>query len=324
MIKIQIDKQTKIDIEDIYIKDARNAQTGIFRIMGNANVKAKLRNYFPKIHDELYDPTTGEPEEEKIKKLLLADRKELKRYICMFGNYNVNQTEYLLENVFIYNRYARRKSACQILDKMGVTVCPYCNRQYIHTVASGKVRPQLDHFYPKKIYPYLALSLYNMIPSCSICNMSKSSLDTLHTPVVYPFDEEFGYDAKFEIQIKGRNNYVKVMEGVSDKFVIGINAMQANKEEEINNQMQKLHLDELYSKHTDYVMDIIKSKNVNTPERINEIRKTFPQLFGSNDEVKNMLYMTDLGKESWGKRPLSKLTHDIDRQLENGNISYVE
>lgn len=324
MIKIQIDKNAKMEIEDIYIKDAHRAQTGIFRVMEKANVKAKLQKDFPKIHDALYDPTTGEPEEEKIKKLLLADRKELKEYISMFGHYNANQTKYLLENVFIYDRYARRRSACQILDRMGVTVCPYCNRQYIHTVASGKARPQLDHYYPKKLYPYLAVSLYNMIPSCSICNMAKSLLDTLKTPVVYPFDEEFGYDAKFEIQIKGRNNYVKVMEGISDEFVIDLNAKKANNAAEINTQMQKLHLDELYSKHTDYVMDIIKSKNINTPERIHEICKTFPKLFGSNDEVKNILYMTDLGKESWGKRPLSKLTHDIDMQLESGNISYVK
>lgn len=322
MIKVDIDKRTKAEIEDIYLKDAKKAPTGIFQVLDKPTVKLNLKKDFPKIYNVLYDPATGELAEQEIEKLLLAGRMELKDYISRFGSYDSDQTEFLLENVFIYDRYARRKSACQILDKMGVTVCPYCNRQYIFTVVSGKVRPQFDHYYPKKIYPYLALSLYNMIPSCSVCNMSKSFLDTLNNPVLYPYDEEFGYAAKFEIQIKGKNNYVKVLEGASNEFVIELNTKRSEKITEIENQMKKLHLDELYKKHIDYVMDIIKSKNVNTLERINELRKTFPQLFHSNNEVKNMLYMTDLRKESWGKRPLSKLTHDIDMQLESGYIGY--
>lgn len=324
MIKIDLDKKTKAEIENIYLNDARKAPTGIFQTLDKPQVKSDLKKDFPKIYSVLYDPVTGKPEEQEIEKLLLAGRMELKGYISRFGSYDFDQTEYLLENVFIYDRYARRKGACQILDKIGVTVCPYCNRQYIFTVASGKVRPQLDHYYPKKIYPYLALSLYNMVPSCSVCNMSKSSLDTFNYPVLYPYDEEFGYDTKFQIRIKGKNNYVRVMAGVSNEFDIGLNTSRAKNLTEIDNQMKKLHLDELYKKHTDYVMDIIKSKNINTSERINEIRKTFPQLFHSNDEVKNMLYMTDLRKESWGKRPLSKLTHDIDMQLESGVVKCVK
>lgn len=32
---------------------------------------------------------------------------------------------------------------------------------------------QFNHFYDKGTYPYLALSFYNLIPSCSTCNSSK-------------------------------------------------------------------------------------------------------------------------------------------------------
>ena len=204
---------------------------------------------------------------------------------------------------------------------MGVTVCPYCNRQYIFTVASRKVRPQLDHFFPKREYPYLALSLYNMIPSCGLCNMTKSSLDTAVNPVLYPYDEEMGHTAEFEIIVKKDGDFVKVLQGLSNEFVINLNAAKAKNASVIINQMQRLHLDELYNNHVEYVMDIIKSKYINSPDRINELRNRFPVLFHSYDEVKNLLYMTDIRKESWGKRPLSKLTYDIDKQLESGIIS---
>ena len=84
--------------------------------------------------------------------------------------------------------------------------------------------------------------------------------------------------------------------------------------------MAKLHLDDLYNEHKEYVMDIIKSKYVNSPERIHELLVSFPALFDSYEDVKNLLYMTNIQKEAWGSRPLSKLTYDIDRQLEEGSI----
>lgn len=325
MIKIDIDDKTKKEIEKMYLSDAHSAKTGIFNVLNSSDVKKKLKNDHAAIFNVLYDKANEELKEKEVEKLLLANRKELENYISMFKSYDAKEKEsdYLLDHVFKYKNYANRNIAYSISHKMNVTVCPYCNRQYIFTVApsKGKVRPQFDHFFPKKQYPYLALSLYNMIPSCSICNMAKSSLNTYTTPVLYPFDEEVGYTASFEIHIKEKGNYVKVMQGLSNEFVIDLDTSRAKKETEINNQMEKLHLNKLYNKHTEYVMNIIKSKYVNTPERINEIRKMFPQLFHSNDEVKNMLYMTDLRKESWGKRPLSKLTHDIDTQLESGAVN---
>ena len=84
--------------------------------------------------------------------------------------------------------------------------------------------------------------------------------------------------------------------------------------------MEKMHLKSLYNEHKEYVMDIIKAKYVNSSGRINELLRLFPTLFDSYEDVKSLLYMTNIQKESWGDRPLSKLTYDIDRQLEEGII----
>lgn len=53
--------------------------------------------------------------------------------------------------------------------------CPYCNASDIYAInkdddKSTKVGSSLDHFYPQKKYPFLALSLYNLIPVCFRCN----------------------------------------------------------------------------------------------------------------------------------------------------------
>ena len=328
MIKIDIDAKTKKDIEEMYLRDARSAGTGLFKILSRPDVKAELQKEHTAIYNTLYHSSTGDLKEKEVEKLLLADQKELRNYISMFGRYSgsTDKSDYLLNSVFKYKNFANRRIAYHISSKRNVTVCPYCNRQYVFTVipSKGRVRPQFDHYFPKKDYPYLALSLYNMIPSCSICNMAKSSLDTRNYPILYPFDEEMGYSAKFEFRIKEKGNFVQVLQGLSDQFEIHLDSTQAAKAAEIQCQMEELHLDALYNEHTDYVKDIIRSKYVNTSNRIREIQRSFPKLFHSCDEVKNMLYMTDLRKEYWGKRPLSKLTHDIDKQLEDGASHYVK
>lgn len=326
MIKIELDDITRREIEQMVLDDAQNAPTGIFQVLKNPGIKLKLQNCYQQLYNELYDPVTSEPVPEKVKGLLFADRRGLEQYIAMFGGYDPKDkqkkaaSKYLLENVFRYETYANRAVVRAILRKMDVPVCPYCNRQFTFTLSSDRVRPQLDHFFPKKIYPYLALSLYNMVPSCSICNMAKSALDTQQDPILYPFDEEFGYDAKFAIYIVKHGNFVQVMQGQSDQFELQLDHVSHPKTVEIGNQWENLHLRELYSEHRGYVMDILKAKYVNTPKRISEIRRMFPQLFHSDWEVKSMVYMTDIRKESWGKRPLTKLTYDIDQQMDGDAI----
>lgn len=322
MIKISIDEISKEEIEKKLWEDANSNTTGLIQVLNTANAKNILLNNHKKIYGMLYDAATGNVNVTEVKKLLLADRQSLKKYIGILGDYSSNKilSDELLDNIFRYDRYSKRRVAVEVLKKLKVTVCPYCNRQYIFTLSNGHVRPQFDHYYPKSRYPYLALSLYNMIPSCSICNMAKSSLDTLKEPILYPFAEEMGSKAKFEIKRKKNGNFVRMLQGISNEFVIDLNTTNAKNEVIILNQMEKLHLDDLYNEHKEYVMDIIKSKYVNSPERINELLVSFPTLFDSYEDVKNLLYMTNIQKEAWGNRPLSKLTYDIDRQLEEGSI----
>lgn len=159
-----------------------------------------------------------------------------------------------------------------------------------------------------------------MVPSCSICNMAKSSLNTIEYPILYPFEEPKKYDFKFEMQLKKDANFVKVIQGISKDISIKLNV--GDDASPIKNQVEKLHLNELYSEHTDYVRDILKSRYINSDSRIDDLHRSFPQLFASVDEVRSLLYMTNIDESQWGRRPLSKLTHDIDEQLRKGKIVY--
>lgn len=325
MIKITIEEDIKKEIEKMYLDDACKQKTGIIYLLQNdKKAKLELKDNCPNLYSELY--IDNKLNLKALKKLLLANRADMLEYIKKFGDMGSKKkrADNLLHYVFRYESYASRKTAYRILEKMNISVCPYCNRQYIHTIANGKVRAQLDHFYPKSRYPYLALCLYNMIPSCGVCNMAKSSLNTLAEPILYPYEEEFGKEHNFVLKIKEKGNYVKVIQGVSDDFVIDVNDESSDNADMVKTQMEKLHLTELYQKHKDYVKDMIRNRWIYSQERQKELYKEFPKLFSSIDEVKNMLYMTDIRAEYWGKRPLSKLTHDIEVQLEEGEIMLEE
>ena len=70
-----------------------------------------------------------------------------------------------------------------IISAVGQTVCPYCNRNYIITDSDVNTA-QLDHFFSKTDYPILALSFYNLIPSCQPCNFIKGTKELSF----YPYD----------------------------------------------------------------------------------------------------------------------------------------
>ncbi len=314
MIRIKLSPKDKKDIEKLFIEDMGSQETGIFKNLELLDNKEFLasRIQFKKLYAYLYykDDTINV---ENIKALLLADKQQLEVFISEFGCFSERDSEALRDNIFRYETFSSRKCAYDILRIEKVAVCPYCNRQYIVTLDNKKVRPQFDHYFPKSKYPYLAISIYNLIPSCGICNQAKSKIDTYETPILYPFDEEFGDETRFRMD----SDDIKYLRGMTDEFKLFIENGDANEDKvkKIEKQREILHLDELYDKHKDYVRDIAWNHYINSKERINEIMREFPELFASEEDVIATIYMNDIREENLGKRPLAKLTRDIYKEL---------
>ena len=93
----------------------------------------------------------------------------------------------------------------------GLRVCPYCGMEIIKP--TNRTKKQIDHFFPKSKYPFLALSYYNLIPSCDTCNESpcKGAKDPLlltkNERIMHPY--YFKEDRiRFHLQINGADLYV--------------------------------------------------------------------------------------------------------------------
>lgn len=209
----------------------------------------------------------------------------------------------------------------RLISLMEFSVCPYCNRAYITNYMEKdrrrKTTADLDHFYPKSKYPFLTLSLYNFIPSCQICN-SRFKGDRFDAKNhIYPFNEEFGENANFNID----SETIDYILTNNKDFDIKIKIKDSNYlKSKITSSIQTFKLEEVYQVHKDYVQEIlIKAKTFNS-DRIEDLKQSFPDLYSDERKLQGILMNTDFIDLS--KRPLSKLTKDICTQygIENDLI----
>lgn len=190
-----------------------------------------------------------------------------------------------------------------LTSKLGVNVCPYCNRQYTFTISSDKAntRPQFDHFKPKSIYPYLALSFYNLVPSCPTCNHTKreNELD------IHPYEKGFG--DKFKFNLKTQN----------DEAVVKGNykILLCDNKEKTNSNIDSLGLNPLYEGHTDYVDEIIDKAQAYNLDYYNSLINSYRGLGKQPAEIDRFVWGAYLEEAEHCKRPLSKLTRDVLEQL---------
>ena len=208
--------------------------------------------------------------------------------------------------------------AYDLVKSLDVNVCPYCNRNYISVLESksGKTRPELDHFYPKSIYPYLGLSLYNLIPSCHVCNSNlKGSYDTNSKDgkCLNPHKKGFESELIFEVY---DDNLDYLIEDNNHDFDIALKEIDQTSEELefAKNSAELFKLKELYSEnHKDIVIDIINIKKIYNEAYLNELMEL--NVFKTQEELRQTILGNYVSEKDFSKRPLSKFTKDISDQL---------
>lgn len=204
--------------------------------------------------------------------------------------------------------------AYYFLEKLGVRTCPYCNRTFTFSIhgEKKKVRPEFDHFYDKAQKPLLAVSFYNLIPSCPICNHAKRT-NSLH---FNPYFSEF--KGKFKIYSKSSTEKEPAKPLVGDElFHIeqwGDIQLETPDQREIED-MKVLGVDELYKMHNDYVRDIVEKAQAYSDPIKEALTSTFQGIGHSPQQVFDFVWGKNLDTARHINHPLSKLTRDILEQL---------
>lgn len=252
----------------------------------------------------------------------------LKKWVRWQNLYLTNiEIKEVVKNIFISIYEGVSSSiAYEIFEKLNIRTCPYCNRHYTFTLYSDsnefKTRPEFDHFYDKSTYPMLAVTFYNLVPSCKECNHGKRNKSCGVNPYFDKFESRFNI-SKPKDEIAGDTGDRKM--NINEIFKISKEAdfsigfkMPDNidvSEAEYKN-IETLGIGPLYNMHKDYVMEIVeKASSYNEITRTGII-DTFQGVFHNETDIYNLIFGRYQSDALHCERPLSKLTADILHQLE--------
>jgi 5-methylcytosine-specific restriction endonuclease McrA len=213
-----------------------------------------------------------------------------------------------LKKVFNYSNKFQKHISDLFKKHLDIHTCYYCNIDFINifktrnkNILTGYT---LDHIINKAKYPYLSLSLYNLIPTCYICN-SKLKKDKDIGDMV-PTNSNFDFDSKVKfktfitnknLQIESKNDFELLLkEDFSDIY---------------DKYIDILELDGRYEYHKYKVIELINKRREYPDSRIKELSDLTQKTV---QEVKYDLFGEYLD-ENLHKRPLSKLIKDITQEL---------
>ncbi|WP_054721085.1 hypothetical protein [Marinifilum fragile] len=319
--------------------------------MGNLEILNKLnlhRHNAPQLYDFLI---------ENLENLLIGEKEQLLQIIqlCPVITGNINNELKLIFNYEIFRDNKPPKwGAYSYFKKLGVNACPYCNRIFINPTKrlnrrkltplrekfdnqtyewikghNPNLKPDIDHFYSKEKYPYLAISLYNLIPCCTICNSRlKHKRDWT---ILHPYSDSLDKHYRFTVDFENKEDII-MKEGVRKKdieqyfgtallnnktevFKINLVPKNGSETKEAFLTKELFFIEELYQNHKDYVLEILKKAQLYNEDYMDSLHECFPDIFSSQEDFLQAYLANYINEDDINKRPLSKLTIDIAKEF---------
>ena len=219
---------------------------------------------------------------------------------------------------FNYENY-RQTKLVDLAKKLNVKCCPYCNMHYTLYAEEGKKKSehlakfQFDHFFSKVKYPMLSMSLYNLIPSCPLCNQGKS--DRGLSLSFHPYHSDICKQFKFEI-----DDPIALLRGERINDYIDVNLVATGcTQSELDDFAKTFHLKALYQRHGDVAQEAF-DKAYEYPYYSHA--NNFGWLRNASKDYILRLWMgTYPDEKDIEKRPLTKFSQDMKKQAERAMLS---
>jgi hypothetical protein len=226
---------------------------------------------------------------------------------------------------FDYEKYYQTLNK-YIGQELGIICCPYCNRNYITYVASETERriigPTYDHFFNKGTYKFCALSFFNLIPSCYVCNSNlKNAINFDLATHLYPYTDEFGKNAFFDFDLKLVDTsaekkiifkpIIKLAEGISPEDELKLIGKKIDDKGQVTGSIKVFRLREIYETHYDTVEEVHEKFDANSPYYIKSIKEKLKLMGVGEDEFYRFHFHNYYDNSNFHRRPLAQLSKDI-------------
>ncbi len=316
MIKININYSTKenfyIQVMSNFFNDVKNRKEPQ-KLTKKKDKKIILDKSLLQINNLIKKKLKDFQEDINLEKLILLGYEDLQKLVEYIDNHKILTNLSKNEKDIFLTLYARLNNV-EFIKELDVNVCPYCNRNYIFNFSKNnkeQATAQLDHFFDKQSYPYLAVSLYNLVPSCGTCNQRKSSKNE---NIFYPYNESFNDNAKFVYKGIRADNKTTFLD--SSRIMFEIQAINTFQKEKVKKHIEVFNLKNLYDEHKDVISELLQKKEIYSDSYIDELLNKYEgTLFKNREDLLRLITCGYVNDEDINKRPLSKLTKDISEEL---------
>ena len=213
--------QQVLNFEELITMDFIRLKSIYSNLKSTSKIKKIKKDikFFEKIKDEELGKPENKYKKKYIKSLYNNIILSLKKDLVIINSSEILKRYRDKYAIFTEQRGKGKKNNIELSKALGLIVCPYCNRSFINNRGDRASGRQFDHFFSKDETPYFALSLYNLVPCCSICNHTKSTIEMEYCP----FEQENGVYRKLEFLVKFPAGNITVKDTVSDVQVLKLN-----------------------------------------------------------------------------------------------------
>jgi hypothetical protein len=197
-------------------------------------------------------------------------------------------------------------------ESTGLKACVYCNSQLAFTVRSftggRSAKFQVDHFLPKSEYPCFSISFFNLLPVCGPCNGKKSASAVNFN--VYSENLNDLKDSPFKFRLDKRSIISYRINGDQDKLIIKFDDPQ-------NKSFNKnFDIEGIYATQKDIAEELVLKSIIYNENYLKSLRNSFTKLYPNKIPMAERLLVGNYTSvKDIHKRPMSKFTQDIARQL---------
>lgn len=198
--------------------------------------------------------------------------------------------------------------------KLGLKACAYCNAQYSTTVKYNDEKfatYDLDHYFPKSKYPFLATSFFNLIPVCAHCNRTKNDSE----PVFCLYTDHYNELRPFRFSLEPKAVIDYMLTHDPEQLKINLRAEYDVEKDKLNEFLDDLGITGVYNAHKDEAANILWKAKIYNKFFRSQLKESIGCVIKMNDEeIDRIVFGYDLKHGRVHQKPLTLLGQDIYKE----------